>query len=32
MVLTMEVVEWKSAGLVAGEQCVVKDRTEMMLS
>ena len=28
--LTMEVVELKCAVLVAGEQCVMKDETDMM--
>ena len=32
MALTVKVVEWKSVGLVAGERCVMKDGTEMMLS
>ena len=32
MVLTVKVVEWKSADMVAGEQCVMKDGTEMMQS
>ena len=32
MAPTMQAVEWKYVGLVAGEQCVMKNGTEMMLS